>query len=139
MKLSNRKLYCSMKYFYLIYSSVPSRKLSDEEVEDLLVVARRENELRNITGMLVCFPDMYVQLIEGTEEDIRQLYLNLLNDSRHHHVAVLKQGNSDRRFFPDWSMGYDKKNTNLEDTRKTFDFVDDKVIELLRLLDDGFE
>ncbi|MFD2163968.1 BLUF domain-containing protein [Paradesertivirga mongoliensis] len=127
-----------MNYFYLIYCSVPARRLSDEEVEELLLVARRENKLRDITGMLLCLPEMYVQLIEGAEADIRQLYLNLSRDQRHHTVTILKEGHLEQRFFPDWSMGYDQKSVTLTNAEDSFCISDEKVFALFEILDEGF-
>lgn len=129
---------CSMKYFYLIYCSLPSSKMNEGEIEQLLAVARRENNLRNITGMLLCLPEMYIQLIEGSETHVRQLYSNILKDQRHYNVIKLKEGLIEKRFFPQWSMGYDKKNIELKDSEGSFNISDDKVFELFQILDEGF-
>jgi hypothetical protein len=127
-----------MNYFYLVYCSVPSRRLGDGEVEDLLLTAQRENKLRNITGMLLCLPEMYVQLIEGRESDIRQLYANLTNDERHYNVITLKEGFIEKRFFPNWSMGYDKKNIRLRESQGSFSISDAEVFDLFEIIDEGF-
>ena len=127
-----------MKYFYLVYSSVPTVKLTDQEIENLLIVARRENEARNITGMLICLPEMYVQLIEGEESHIQQLYENLKKDERHYRVTTLKQGPVEKRFFPEWTMGFDQKDIKLRDLAGSFDVSDQKVFQLFNILDDGF-
>lgn len=126
-----------MSHFFLIYSSVPSRILTEEEVQDLLTVSRRENEIRNITGMLLCLPETYIQLIEGRENEIRKLYLNLLNDRRHHKVITLKEGIIEKRFFPAWSMAYDRRNISLQNPEGSFDFSDEEVFELFDILNEG--
>lgn len=137
IKIQGISLYCTMSHFFLIYSSVPSRVLTDKEVEDLLTVSRKENEIHNITGMLLCLPETYIQLIEGPENEIRQLYQNLIKDRRHHKVITLKEGIIEKRFFPDWSMGYDKRNISVKNQHGAFDFSEEKVFELFDILNEG--
>jgi hypothetical protein len=127
-----------VKYFYLIYCSVPTKKLKDEEVEELLLVARQANHIRNITGMLLCLQDMYVQLIEGDEADTRQLYINLTNDPRHRNITILKEGYIENRFFPEWSMGYDKNDITLKDSEGSFNISEQQVFKLFKIIDEGF-
>ncbi|HEY0053859.1 MAG TPA: BLUF domain-containing protein [Pedobacter sp.] len=127
-----------MEFFYLVYCSVPSKELNEEETDKLLITARGENELREITGMLLCLPEMYIQLIEGNKNHIRQLYANLIKDPRHYNVTILKEGIKEKRFFPEWSMGYDKKNIALKEPDGTFNISDQQVFELFAILDEGF-
>jgi hypothetical protein len=123
-----------MNLYYILYSSTPTRQLSDLELEDLLYVARTENGVRYITGMLLCFSNMYIQLIEGPEIHIHQLYRNIRNDSRHYEVTTLKEGVIEKRFFSDWTMGYDKSESSFDDTRISFDLADEKSFRLLNIL-----
>ena len=123
-----------MDLYYLIYSSSPTKTLSDIELELLLSTARVENEKHHVTGMLVCVPDNYLQLIEGSEEAIKRLYKNILNDSRHSNVITLKEGHINERFFPDWAMGFDKDKYSINDYSNTFHLLDDEISKLLDIL-----
>ncbi|WP_207536186.1 BLUF domain-containing protein [Desertivirga arenae] len=126
-----------MSLYHLIYSSTPTRNLSDQELQDLLDVARAANAQNEVTGMLVCFDTMYLQLIEGKEDKIKQLYQNLLRDARHYNVQTLREGPVNDRFFPDWSMGFEKKETNLETKEASFEVFTEKSITLLSIIDSG--
>lgn len=126
-----------MSHYFLIYTSVPSKKLTGEEFIDLLTVSRKENEIHNITGMLLCLPETYVQLIEGPEDKIQQLYGNIVKDRRHHNVIILKEGTIEKRFFPGWSMGFDQRNVSLNKPDDAFDLSDEKVFELFDILNKG--
>ena len=126
-----------MGHYFLIYTSVPSRKLTSEEVENLLSASRRTNEIHKITGMLLCLPENYIQLIEGPEKEIRQLYLNLTKDRRHNRVTILKEGIIEKRFFPAWSMGFDQRSVSVKNSDGSFDYSDDKVFELFDILNEG--
>ena len=123
-----------MELYYIIYSSRPVRILNDEEIEDLLSAARRENEAYGVTGMLLCFNDMYIQLIEGTKAAITQLYSNIKNDMRHTRIFTLQEGNIENRFFQDWSMGFDKDDRTLDESKSSFDLSDPQSSKLLEIL-----
>ncbi len=131
--------YCSMNLYFLIYRGTPTVNLSDEEIEALLVKARRENQAHEVTGMLLCFPKMYIQLIEGPEEKIRQLYKNIQNDKRHNNVHILKEGYEEKRFFPKWAMGFDKQNKLIIDDEGSFDITESQAISLFEILNDRFK
>jgi len=121
--------------YYLIYSSIPTRALSDEELDELLNTARSANSAHGVTGMLICFKDLFVQLIEGEEMEIKQLYKNLLTDPRHYRVQTLKEGEIDNRFFSDWSMGFERKEISLEMQEESLNLLAEKSLSLLSILD----
>lgn len=125
-----------MDLYYLIYTSSPTRVLSANETEDLLATCRKQNEIHSVTGMLLCFTRMYIQLIEGPEEEIRRLYENIKQDSRHSRITTLKQGPISQRFFPGWSMGYDKSDLPLRNTKGSFDLKEPQSLQLLEILGD---
>jgi hypothetical protein len=92
--------------FYLIYNSFAIHDFTDEDLTALLIKARKNNTASGITGMLFYFEGKFIQLIEGEEEAVKELYTRIFADPRHQHSAVLKQGTSTERFFGDWSMGF---------------------------------
>jgi hypothetical protein len=124
-----------MSFYYLIYSSIPTRALSDEELDELLYVARTANSEHDITGMLLCFKELYIQLIEGDESKIGQLYNNLRMDARHYQVQILREGKIDQRFFPEWSMAFERKDEPAAMKDNSFDLFTEKSIYLLSILD----
>ena len=124
-----------MALYFLIYSSIPTRRLTDQELDDLLETARSANEMHGVTGMLICFKDMYLQLIEGEETKIKQLYNNLLMDDRHYRVQTLKEGEINKRFFPDWSMGFERKDIRPEMQEESLNMFAEKSLSLLSILD----
>lgn len=126
-----------MALYYLIYSSIPARALSDAELDELLDTARSANSGHGVTGMLICFKDLYVQLIEGEEAEIKQLYKNLLIDPRHYRVQTLKEGEINKRFFPDWSMGFERKEISPEMQEESLNLFAEKSLTLLSILDSG--
>lgn len=94
------------KLFYLIYVSSAVRPFTDTALTDLLAQAREKNSKLEITGMLLYKDGNFMQVLEGEETTVRQLYATILNDPRHHKLVLLDTGNLAERRFSDWSMGF---------------------------------
>jgi hypothetical protein len=93
--------------FYLVYTSYAADTFkTEEDLRSLLLQSRVNNDELAITGMLYYFNHSFIQLLEGKEHDVREIYKKIRVDVRHKHIVTLKVGNNETRFFPDWSMGY---------------------------------
>jgi hypothetical protein len=64
-----------------------------------------------ITGLLLYKQGLFLQVIEGEESLVRQLYTLISMDRRHHSLLVIDEWSIAARTFPDWSMGF----RNLDD------------------------
>jgi hypothetical protein len=87
----------------LIYTSQPFG-FDDAMLNGILVQARRNNPLNDITGCLICRQDLYLQLLEGPEAALDALYAKIRGDDRHLEVMQLSRANVSTRLFPDWAM-----------------------------------
>jgi hypothetical protein len=56
--------------------------------------------------MLLYKDGNFLQVLEGEEETVRNLYTKIGGDPRHHGLLTLIQGPLAERQFPDWSMGF---------------------------------
>ncbi len=92
--------------YYLIYTSYIAEGIQEEILKDLLSKSLEKNKARAVTGMLLYFDEKFIQLIEGEEKEVKQLYQSIFNDARHKNVAILKEGHHENRLFEDWSMGF---------------------------------
>jgi Sensors of blue-light using FAD len=92
-----------MTIFQLIYSSQPMG-FDDAMLNGILAISRRNNAARGITGCLVCRYDLYLQMLEGDEAEVEQLYRRINADDRHVDVRRLIGERVDARLFPDWAM-----------------------------------
>ncbi|MDB5492249.1 MAG: hypothetical protein JWO78_2098 [Micavibrio sp.] len=90
----------------ITYVSSAKELFSDEALLHLLEKSRENNKKFNITGMLLYKMGNFIQSIEGPEEAVQQLYRNIRADKTHHTVLTLIDEPTDRRDFPDWSMGF---------------------------------
>jgi Sensors of blue-light using FAD len=94
--------------FHLVYISHASRPLLEEDLLDILSKSRQHNKKHHITGMLLYLNDKFIQVLEGKQDDVRAVYDKIREDSRHHKVAVVLEGNTEHRIFKNWSMGFKK-------------------------------
>jgi hypothetical protein len=92
--------------YYIIYSSYTALRFTDEELRTLLIKAREKNQRIGVTGMMLYFDGKFIQLIEGEEKTVRQLYDTIFNDSRHDRNIILREGTTENRFFAEWSMSF---------------------------------
>ena len=92
--------------FSLVYLSAATVPFSKQDLVTLLEKSRENNTGLGITGMLLFKDGNFLQVLEGDEEKVRNLYQKIGRDPRHRECAVLFHGSSTQRDFPDWSMGF---------------------------------
>lgn len=83
-----------MRLFMYISKAVEVHRLPD-----VLNVSRRNNEARNLTGVLTYNHGYYLQAVEGSSSQIDQLKESLLADTRHQDINVIMDVVTDRRYF----------------------------------------
>lgn len=92
--------------FHLIYMSSAVRPFSVEELDALLAVARRNNTALGLTGMLVYKDSNFLQVLEGEQAAVEELYGKITKDPRHTGCTIFIQEPIVAREFADWSMGF---------------------------------
>ncbi|MBL4678841.1 MAG: BLUF domain-containing protein [Mucilaginibacter sp.] len=90
----------------IVYISAAVNLLTDEDLKELLVQSQAGNQKFNVTGLLLYYKGVFMQLIEGGEDDIRQLFENIENDPRHTAVIKLAEEKIEERSFGDWAMAF---------------------------------
>ncbi len=92
--------------YFLLYTSNPTKPISTKELKELLSASVRNNEKMGITGMLLYLNNTFMQVIEGNEDDVNELFDKIVNDDRHHKIFKLMEGFIANPFFLTWSMGF---------------------------------
>jgi hypothetical protein len=92
--------------YFLIYRSEATNHMAEKELKSLLTQSRNSNKMLDITGMLLYFDKKFLQLLEGEEAEVKNLYAKICGDERHSNVYTLKEGPSDDRLFPGWTMSF---------------------------------
>ncbi len=137
--------------FYLIYISTATREMDGGTLRDILKTSRGYNATHGITGLLLFKEGRFMQLLEGDETAVRELYRRILRDERHRGIATLLEGNDKERMFPGWAMAFRSAGENapqgvdavlpweadeIEFTEAALSAHSSRALELLRLFRD---
>lgn len=94
--------------FRLIYRSKSklegSKAEREAELANILKSARRNNPAKGLTGALVMYDEWFAQVLEGKEENVRELLAVIDADARHSAVKVFEEDTSAKRTFGKWAM-----------------------------------
>lgn len=92
-----------MPLLQVVYASRPFG-FDTAMLSNILLDARRANARDDITGALIARHDLYLQLIEGPEDKVRDAYRRIAGDDRHVEVTSLVERRVTERMFPGWAM-----------------------------------
>lgn len=93
----------------LVYYSIlnpQEGKTSKEIMDEILMTSREYNSQKNITGCLLFSNNIFLQLLEGKKEDVKNLYHSIKKDKRHSNITLLIEQEVNERMFPDWSLAF---------------------------------
>ena len=91
--------------FILVYRSKYGSDTEDPVLMRMLERARIKNHEHGITGCLLFHQGSFLQLIEGGQDAVRNLYSRIQNDPRHNDVELLcAETITGGRLFDRWSM-----------------------------------
>jgi hypothetical protein len=92
--------------YHVLYRSRATRALPRTELQALLEQARTYNAQQQLTGLLLYSEGRFVQLLEGEEMVVRELYARIQADPRHTQVVTVSEGPGPQRWFADWHMAF---------------------------------
>lgn len=120
-------------YISMVSGDAPTRA----ELRALLALSVRRNRALGVTGMLLYAHGGFMQLLEGEEGAVKDLFDFVRRDDRHRRVTVLVQGPVAQRTFADWAMAY----RCLDDEAAEAQAQDDDGLpaELAPLFQQGFD
>jgi hypothetical protein len=95
-----------MALIRLIYVSAATQPFTQAGLRELLSKARTHNSAASITGLLLFHRESFFQILEGDEEVVAPLFVEIERDPRHHRVLMLSKTSIEERNFNDWSMGF---------------------------------
>ena len=92
----------------LLYVSKTAQPVSLGDLDDILTASRRNNAQSGITGLLLFIDDGFLQVLEGDEKAVRDVYARVARDPRHGEAMVMLDREIPVRAFPEWSMGFER-------------------------------
>ena len=88
------------------YLSQSKLDWTDEAIDELLERSKRKNATRKITGAMIYANGYFMQLIEGPQIAVDELYSAIEADPRHEVLSLLHNQEIKDRHFSDWAMEY---------------------------------
>ncbi len=98
----------------LVYVSSATHDLSHQEVDQLLLQARRRNKQHNITGVLIYIGGNFMQYIEGDADKLALIYDIIKISPLHTGLIQLLYNSIECRDFNEWTMAYCTKNKKVQ-------------------------
>lgn len=96
----------------LVYVSKAVNRFNEEQLTELLRLARKNNAQLDITGLLLYDGyGTFIQALEGPEKDVMALYQHIKADKRHTNLNQIGYRNITQRHFNDWQMGFKQLST----------------------------
>jgi hypothetical protein len=90
----------------LIYASNATRLLTKDELLEILRVSHDNNARLGITGMLLYKGGNFMQVLEGPEEAVNEIYERIVRDMRHAGIVKLSSRPIEERQFEKWEMAF---------------------------------
>jgi Sensors of blue-light using FAD len=94
--------------YHLVYTSHAIKPFTDEELFNLLRQSRERNKEFSVSGILLYVQGKFMQVLEGKKSFVEEIYSSIQRDTRHNRVTLLLEGDSPKRIFKGWSMGFKK-------------------------------
>lgn len=93
----------SYRLIYRSHSRIPT-SADREELGKILRSSRANNAQRGVTGALLMYDGWFAQVLEGSREQVRQLFDRIKADPRHDAVVVHDEGEVEAPVFARWAM-----------------------------------
>jgi hypothetical protein len=91
----------------LSYVSCATQRPINEDLMSLLKVCHKNNTATGISGLLLYNgKGTFVQILEGDDEKVDELYLKISSDPRHTRINCIYRKAIDKRDFSNWKMGF---------------------------------
>ncbi len=111
----------------LLYVSTCSRDLTPGALDDILAAARANNALLGITGLLLHIDGGFLQILEGDERAVRELYGRIAADRRHGSQRLMLDREIAGRVFSGWSMGFERPASDDPETAGMFGVTQEAI------------
>ncbi len=90
--------------FRLTYLSTPVTPFNDADFDDIENKSIEANNARDVTGLLIMNGDRIIQVLEGREDAVRELYTKIEADDRHTVTKLVSEVEDEVRMLLTWSM-----------------------------------
>lgn len=93
-----------MSLYQLIYISKASWPIDVKVIASISESSQEYNASVGVTGILLASNTHFFQVLEGRREAVNHVYAEVMRDSRHKDLILVKYGAVGDRMFAGWSM-----------------------------------
>ena len=90
----------------IIYKSRAAPSIGADEIAQILLASRRNNQLNGITGLLVYRSGEFLQVLEGLDHLVNQTYERIRSDPRHMNCELISDDVINGPEFGTWLMAF---------------------------------
>jgi hypothetical protein len=90
--------------YRLIYKSRANQRIDWELVSELVASSEDSNQDAGITGVLLATETHFLQVLEGSFDDVNDLFMHIVRDPRHDNIRLIAFDCVDSRLFGGWAM-----------------------------------
>lgn len=95
-----------LRMHHIIYLSWAVAPFSTAQLQRLLTRARQRNAELAITGVLLYGNEQFMQVLEGEEDVVQELYAQIKQDPRHYNILTFANKVVAKRAFTEWTMAF---------------------------------
>ena len=88
-----------------MYESAAPKTFKDSDLTAIVTASALYNSEHGVTGVLLYANSKYVQILEGSKNELRRLMKKVKKDTRHGKIQILLNESLPVRNFASWSMG----------------------------------
>jgi diguanylate cyclase (GGDEF)-like protein/PAS domain S-box-containing protein len=92
--------------YFLLYVSQVSEGVDEEALAQVIKTSKQNIQAAGITGCLLYLGGCFMQMLEGSRENVLKLMESIRSDSRHKNVRIVIEGHEQQRVFLDWNMQF---------------------------------
>ncbi|GAB1855506.1 hypothetical protein MHTCC0001_03400 [Flavobacteriaceae bacterium MHTCC 0001] len=90
----------------ICYLSSVRPRLSIIDIESLFNQTKKQNDIYNISGVLIYNDGNFFQILEGEENYVNLLYAKIKGDKRHHNIIEIINSPINEKIFDGFDYGY---------------------------------
>lgn len=90
--------------YRLVYKSRSKTEVDWDMVNSILESSQKGNTQIGISGVLLATKTHFLQILEGSFEEVNQLYSAIVRDKRHDEIQLISFSCIENRIFESWAM-----------------------------------
>ncbi len=121
--------------FRLAYVSEVSSVFDLSDLQEIGEKSLRRNAAMDITGVLVMDEGRFLQILEGDERAVRDLFKRIALDPRHQEVKQVAGGLQKSRYLSSWSLIGGGKSSVPDELKEKFHALYERLLKLDEMIE----